>query len=288
MVDRKTAYLTFGTPIGLSNFLRRKINPVVGNNIEYCVMEKFRNNRILFTAEHAQTARISIKNLGPKAYAGIGDKNTDLLAKIGSYYLHSAYLMPLFVRTEADASRPPKDLGKGLRLCVRLTFSKQKIICLPIHSNPSMLPYLNHYHKTIEKINPKKIISVHGISIKREFDMLFGFGQDYSCIGGKKEAFKFKSNFINYLNSVFRQLNIRKDLKIGISTWRFTGSKNYVLSKHISDYNKKKAQNEQRIGMQVEMNLRGRVTKKSDDILTIPYQIAIQALGDFVSKWKSN
>ena len=43
--------------------------------------------------------------------------------------------------------------------------------------------------------NPRTIIRVHGISAKREFDLLFGFGEDYEAIGGKTQAFKFKNRF---------------------------------------------------------------------------------------------
>jgi len=295
MVERKKErknYLLFASSDALKRFLKRKICPRASNGIEYCVMERFAGNRILFTAEHAQTERIMMKGLGAREYVGVGDKNTDILAKLGAYYLRSAYLMPLFIRTEADASRPPEDLGKGLRLFVTVKRGGRdvgrKTSYLQIHKNPSMLPKLENYHKTIEKLNPYTIISIHGLNIKREFDLLFGFGENYECIGGRREAFRFKNEFTDYLDRMFRELSVRANLKIGVSTWRFTGSQNYVLTKHVIEHNRAQAANDpkkKRIGLQAELNLRGRVTKSDDEIPTIPYQLVAQALGDFVYKW---
>lgn len=285
--ERKN-YLLFASSDALERFLKRKMCPTVEDSIEYCVMEKFAGNRILITAEHAQTKKIMLEELGPKAYAGLGDKNTDILAKLGAYYLRSAYLMPLFIRTEADASRPPEDLGKGLRLFVKLMYAKQRTGYIPIHTNPSMLKHLIKYHQTIEKLNPNVIISIHGLSVKREFDMLFGFGENYECIGGKGEAFMFKNEFTDYLDRIFSEIGIRSNLKIAVSTWRFTGSQNYVLSKHIIEHNSAvNNPKNKRIGLQVEFNWRGRVSEDDNSMPIIPYQIVVQALGDFVFKWKN-
>jgi hypothetical protein len=290
-VKQRKNYIVFGSSEAMNRFFRRKISPTVNDSVEYFVMEKFRGNRILFTAEHAQTKRIGLEGAGKKAYIGIGDKNTEVLAKIGAYYLRSAYIVPRFIRTEADASRPPEDLGIGLRLFVKPSYAGQKTMYIPIHSNKSFLVRLNEYHRTIEQLDPRAIISVHGISMKREFDLLFGFGEDYETIGGKKEAFRFRHEFTEYLDSIFRETGIRANLKIAVSTWRFTGSQNHVLTKHIIEHNRTKSKGDprkKRIGFQVEMNLRGRHTKGDDDLPTIPYQLTIQALGDFIYKWKNN
>lgn|GEM_PF-1864621 len=286
--ERKN-YLLFGSLEAFDRFFKRKISPTSNESVEYCIMEKFSSNRVLFTAEHSQTKRAMLKELGPRAYLGIGDKNTDILAKIGAYYLRSAYLLPLFIRTEADASRPPEDLDKGLRLFVRASYAGHKTTYIPIHANRSFLPRLNEYHKTIEKLSPNVIISVHGLNVKREFDLLFGFGEDYECIGGKKEAFRFRNEFTYYLDSVFRETGIRSNLKIAVSTWRFTGSQNYVLTKHIIEHNHTvKDPKKKRFGLQIEFNLRGRVDKEGSEFPTIPYQLAVQALGDFVFKWNTS
>jgi hypothetical protein len=285
--ERKN-YLLFASSDALERFLKRKLCPTASDGIEYCVMERFAGNRILFTAEHAQTKKIMMTDFGPRAYAGVGDKNTDVLAKLGSYYLRSAYLVPLFVRTEADASRPPEDLGRGLRLFVRLGYANQRKSYIPIHADSSMLSALNEYHETIESLNPSTIVSVHGMNVKREFDMVFGFGEDYESIGGKREAFRFKNEFTDYLDRIFRELGVRTNLKIAVSTWRFTGSQNYVLTKHIVEHNRNTNDpKNKRIGLQVEFNWRGRVDKNDKTIPTIPYQLVVQALGDFVYKWKN-
>lgn len=289
-INERKNYLFFASSDALERFLKRKISPRAGDGIECCVMERFAGNRVLFTAEHAQTERIMVKGFGARGYVGVGDKNTDILAKLGAYYLRSAYLMPLFIRTEADAARPPEDLGKGLRLFVTVKRggrdAGRKTSYVQIHANSSMLPKLLEYHKTIEKLNPHTIISVHGLNIKRKFDLLFGFGAGYECIGGKQEAFRFKNEFTDYLDRMFRDLGVRANLKIGVSTWRFTGSQNYVLTRHIIKHNKNVSDpKKKRIGLQAELNLRGRVTKSDDDIPTIPYQVVVQALGDFVYRW---
>lgn len=290
-------FLLFDSSEALERFLKRKMFPTTEDGIEYCIMERFAGNKILFTAEHAQTKSIEMKEFGPQAYAGLGDKNTDILAKLGAYYLRSAYIMPLFVRTDADAARPPEDLGKGLRLFVKLMYAKQRTAFIPIHTNPSMLPKLNRYHELIDRLNPQVIISLHGLSVKREFDLLFGFGSDYETIGGKKEAFRFRDEFTNYLDGLFRQLGVHASLRIAVSTWRFTGSQNYVLTKHIIEHNKlidnKRVTDKlletrkKRIGLQVEFNWRGRVSEADISVPTVPYQLVVQALGDFVYKWKN-
>lgn len=288
-VKQRKNYIVFGSSDAMNRFFTRKMSPTVNDSVEYHVMEKFRGNRILFTAEHAQTKRLALDGARKKAYIGVGDKNTGVLAKIGAYYLRSAYIMPRFIRTEADASRPPEDLGVGLRLFVRPSYANEKTVYIPIHKDKSMLPKLNEYHRTIERLDPRAIISVHGISVKREFDLLFGFGENYETIGGKKEAFRFRHEFTEYLDRIFRETNVRANLKIAVSTWRFTGSQNHVLTKHIIEHNRSKTDSKKnRIGFQVEMNLRGRRTKGDAGLPTIPYQLTTQALGDFIYKWRNN
>lgn len=276
------SYMTFNSSESLNSFLRRKVYPTVVDKIEYCTMEKFPANRILFTAEHAVSDKIELKEFGRNAYTNVGDVNTGVLAKLAAFNLRSAYLLPLFLRTEADASRPPEDLGKGLRLFTRVSQSKtQATTFVPIHNNARLLPSLEKYHKTIEQLDPNAIISIHGMNVKRKFDVLFGFGEDYNLIGGKKQAFKFKNEFAIFLDEIFHNLKLNA-LQIAVSTWLLTGSRNYVLSNHVMEYNKK--HEKKRIGMQVEFNWRGRV-REDDPIPSISYQIVVQTLGDFILKW---
>lgn len=275
-------YLTFNSSESLNSFLKRKIEPVVDDDIEYCTMEKFSTNKILFTAEHAISGKVKLKEFGVKAYANVGDINTGTLAKLAAFNLRSAYIIPLFLRTDADASRPPEDLGKGLRLFARVFRSKnQATTFIPIHSNVDLLPSLEKYHKIIEQLNPNTIISIHGMNVKRKFDILFGFGENYNLVGGKKQAFKFKNEFTAFLDKIFNELKLNS-LQVAVSTWLLTGSRNYVLAKHVMEYNKK--HEKKRIGMQVEFNWKGRVMEE-DPVPSISYQIVVQALGDFLLKW---
>jgi len=278
-------FLRFTNSQALEAFLRRKLDPVIVNKVEFCVLDKYKFNRLLFTAEHAVTKRIYLPHLSKKAYIGIGDKNTDILAKIGAVFMRSAYILPLFCRTEADASRNPEELGKGLRVYARIFYSKkQKFTFIPIHTDPSYYPFLKFYNSMIEELNPKVLISVHGINKARKFDILLGFGKNYMGIGGKKNAFRFKLEFINFLDKVFSKIGLKNNLEIAVSTWRFTGSTNFILSKHVIDYNKKIGKNI-RMGFQVEFNYKGRASDNDKKLPSLQYQIAVQALGLFSVKW---
>lgn len=280
-------YLTFATSEELNNFLKRKIEPVVQDKIEYCIMEKFAANKILFTAEHAMRKKIEV-NDGGKGYIYIGDINTDILAKLAAFYIHSAYIFPLFLRTQADAARPPEDIGKGLRLFTRI-FSKgsSKTTYMPIHQDTTYLPYLMKYHELIKHLSPDVIVSIHGMSVNRKFDVLFGFGENYEAIGGKKNAFRFKNEFESFVDGIFSLVGKKNNLKIALSTQLLTGSKNHVLTKHVIEYNRGlNGGQHKRFGMQVEFNWKGRVKTGDKGRPTIPYQILVQALGDFVYKWK--
>jgi hypothetical protein len=288
MVDRKASYITFTNFESLNSFLKRKTEPVVKDRIEHSVMVKFKSNRILFTAEHAQTKRIHHPEFGKHAYIGIGDKNTDVLAKLGAYYMQSAYIMPLFLRTEADAARAVEDLGRGMTMLSKVFYERKDMerkVCVPIHNDISYLPYLQNYHELIEHLNPKAIVSIHGMNVKRKFDVLFGFGKDYKGIGDKKTALEFKLKFIEYLDGVFRSLGMRNNLEIAVSTWFLSGSRNEVLLKHVIEYNEDSKNSDKRFGVQVEFNWRGRAMEADRSVPTIPYQLTVQTLGDFVNKW---
>jgi len=284
-VKERKSYLLFESYDALERFLSRKVSVTEEDAVEYCKMEKYPVSKILFTAEHDKTTRVHLKQISETAYAGLGDTNTGTLAKIGAYYLRSGFLVPKFVRTDADPSRPPGELGKGLRLFVKQKRTGNSPVSIPIHKRASMMPKLMRYHEVIDEMDPDVIMSVHGVSAKRDFDMVFGFGKDFNYIGGKREAFRFRDQFSQELDRVFSELGISANLDIRVSTWRFMGHKNYVLSHHVDEYNKNNGR--KRIGMQVEFNHRGRVSKEDDRLPTIPYQMAIQVLGDFMYKWKN-
>lgn len=270
-------------------FFKRNINSVVEDKIEYCVMEKFAGNRILFTAEHAIEKRIPLKRFGSDAYIKIGDKNTDILAKIACCSLRSAYIFPKFIRTKADASRDPNDLGKGLTLYQMVYGVKKKIfINFPIHNDTNYKKYLDSYNETIEKMNPRLIVSIHGMDKRRKFDLSLGFGKNYQYISGLKNARRFKNSFVEFLKTTFGDLDLDFDLKVNISQL-FRGEGNYVLRKHVIENNLLKVNDsnnkglDKRVGLQVELNARGRV--KRGILPTIEYQVATQALGRFFVAW---
>jgi len=275
----KNSFLVWENRKKFFDFLKRKFDPIVEKKVEYQVFEKFGINRILFTAEHATIGNVYCEELNRSLK--VGDRNTGLVAKIGAFGLRSAYIFPLFSRVEADAARDPKEIGKGLKLFTFVRDSKKKYVHVTIHKNKKFLIYLNHYHDIIEKINPKVIISVHGISGKRKWDIAFGFGKNFEIVGGKKEALNFLLNFQDYLDKIFRKFKIEKFYVMDIFDWRFAASKNFVLTKHVVEFNKKNK--EKRFGMQVEINKRERVDEK-EKIPTIACQIFIQALGKFVKE----
>jgi len=280
-------FLVFKSSKDLESFLKRKLDPVRKNGVEYCTFNNFRRNRILFTAEHAVTKKVFLPSLGKGAYVGVGDVNTDILAKLGAVFNKGAYVMPLFCRTEADASRDPRELGKGLRLFVHThKTKKQKYVFLPIHRNKNFLPFLINYHKIIESLNPRILISVHGVSVKRKFDVILGFGEEYMGIGGKRNAFRFKIEFLDFLDRIFHSLGMENDLEVAVSTWRFTGSMNFVLTSHVIEYNKKNS--DKRMGFQVEFNYKGRVYNFDKRLPSPQYQIVVQALGFFSLMWYKN
>ncbi len=279
---RKKVYLTFNSKKSFESFFKRKTSPILEDEIEYCILNHYNSNRILFTAEHANSKTFRMKK-DKSIVINVGDRNTDILAKIGSFHLLSAYIFPHFNRIDADAARDPRDLGKGLVLFTRVCSNKSKIkvVYVPIHRNKQYYQKLIKYHSIIESLNPKAIISVHGIHAQRKFDFLLGFGGDYACIGGKKNAFLFKRMFIQRLKDAFEEVGLKFDLKIGVSTWRWTGSKNYVLNKHVIQHNRKNKM--KRIGVQIEMNYRGRVS--SNNFPSKEYQIGIQVLGETMLYW---
>ena len=270
--NKRNSFLIFEKKQEFDFFVKRKVFPIFFKNIEVGVLPGYSFKRILFTAEHAKTQRVEVEVDGKKELVAVGDKNTDILAKLGALNLGSAYLIPWFLRTEIDASRNPAEIGKGLRLLTSVVGKKKKVF-IEIHKNVERREELETYHKLISLLNPSIIISVHGMHKKRKYDAVLGFGENYSAIGGKKNAFEFKYRFLDYLDKIFNSLNLKTKLQIGIGKFHYSGSVNYVLQKHVIEKN--------RVGVQVELNLKGRLNKKNG-LPTPAYQILIQALGRFM------
>ena len=262
----KTSILVFDSRNELVDFLRRKLQPTKVGEIEFQSLENYPARRILFTAEHPKV------NHFPELEAWVGEKDTDLLAKLAALHLRSAFLVSWIPRHEADAARDPAQLGKGLRLWLKTR--NGKTIFVPIHRNPAYFGKLVFFHKKIQELKPRILVSIHGTHRSRKFDLLLGFGANYEGIGGKKAALEFKLKFLDYLDKVFSELGLREDFKVGVGKLRFAGGVNYVLDKHVVEFNK--SSGEKRIGVQAEFNwkIRGEDLKYS--------QVVVQALGEFL------
>ena len=250
-------------------------------NIDYCILDEFKKNRILFTAEHAQTSVIKTPEYGNKSYISLGDKNTDKLAMMMAHRLQSGFMIPRFSRIDADPCRPINTLGKNERILVKVFGLNEKKYFL-IHRNKNYAPLLSEYHSIIEKLNPSAIVSVHGMGPqKHPPDILLGFGRGYRIIGGRKNALRFKEFFIQKVVDALARLKIENNLNIKISKWLFTGEKNYILFRHVIQHNKESKK--KRFGMHVEFNSRGRIIDRN--FIRKDYQIASQLLADAVLEW---
>lgn len=275
-------FISFDDDEELGNFLKGIPHEKL-ENAEYGILKNFNKNRILFTAEHAYTSRVKTPQYGKGSYVEMGDSNTDVLAILMAERLKSAFLISRLSRVEADPSRPISTLGKDEKILIEVFNSKVKNKKhFRIHRNKDYAPFLKKYHSMIEKLNPSAIVCVHGMSERgHPSDILFGLGENYRMIGGKKNALKFKNLYIKRVNEVFSRFNIEDKLKINISKWLFTGEKNYALFKHVIQHNK--TTERKRFGIQVEFNARGRISK--GNFIRKDYQIATQVLADTVLEW---
>jgi len=275
-------FVIFDDKRELENFLS-KIQSKKSGKIEYGILENFYKNKILFTAEHAYHARVKTPEYGKGSYVKIGDTNTDKLAMIMAHRLKSFFLISRLSRVEADVNRPIDTLEKNEKILVEIfdsTVVNKKYF--RIHRNKDYASFLKKYHSMIEKLNPSALVSVHGMCEKgHPPDILLGFGKNYRIIGGRDNALEFKNLFIKKVNEALSQFKIKNKLKVNISKWLFTGEKNYVLSKHVTQYNKNSE--EKRFGVHVEFNARGRIVK--ENFIRKDYQIATQVLADTVIDW---
>lgn len=264
----------------------KNFKPRIENFIEYEILGT--KSKILITAEHAQTTRIKSPEYGEDAYVGIGDMNTDELAKLAAYYSKCSYIVPTLLRTEIDLSRPPG--AENLILHViplkadpSKKTGKKKVA---ISTKKNFRHIADFYHKKIEKINPRFILAYHGMHSHRKMDILLGFGPDRKYIGGSKNAFKFKKMFKERLTKRLKEANIRDDLIVKVGKSLFTGTKNYTLYNHVKKHNEKTK--EKRFGMHVEFNMRGRRMKKYSVLPKLRYQVAAQVLVECAEEWLEN
>jgi len=223
------------------------------DDIEYRVFKNFSANRILILAEHAFSERIAVPECGKGAYMGIGDKNTDMLARMAAFYSGAAYIIPWLSRRKIDFARDPEMVGKDNKLLAAISHSKpQQKRYITIHRDEGYLPVLLKYAELIKKLEPKFILSYHGMHRRHPSDISIGAGPDFAYLGGKAKTWEFVKYSKEKINEKIKELGFKFPLDIRMSRI-FAGNINYTLAK----YSKKGA-----ICCQVEFNLRGRTSSK--------------------------
>jgi len=268
----------------MNSFLK-KFNPRLENKIEYEILRNYSRNRILITAEHAETKKLFLPEYGERAFVGIGDKNTDKIAKLAAFHTECAYMIPRILRTKVDLSRSYKEfktakLYAGLFNINEKKMKKAKIF---IHRDIEKANVLFFFHNKIEKLNPRAILSFHGMHLRYKPDILLGFGPGRRYFD---KPFEFRDFFHERLKNAFTNLNLKNDLDIKIGQKLFTGTKNYTLYRHVKQFNdKEKSKSKKRFGIHVEFNLRGRIRKTTNELPKLRYQVAAQVLADSLEEW---
>ena len=275
-------FVLLNTVEDVNRFLRR-FKPKLENKIEYEVLGNYSKNRILITAEHAETKKLFLPKYGKDVYAGIGDKNTGKLAKLASYRIGCAYMIPRILRTQVDLSRSYKEFKSVALYAGLFNIKKYRKTKVLIHRDIEKANILFFFHNKIEKLRPRAILSFHGMHLRYKPDILLGFGP------GRKyfdKPFAFREFFQSNLTDALNIMALENNLDIKISKKLFTGTKNYTLYKHIKKFNdKQKSKSKKRIGIHVEFNLRGRIRKTTNEVPKIKYQIAAQILADSLREW---
>lgn len=271
----------FNTAEGLNKFLGILKFPFF--RIDYGAIETgrlydYRRTRVLITAEHAETARIHVMTTksGKVTFIPVGDKNTDKLAKLAAQFVGGAYILSRLPRTTVDMSRSPKDFRKKITLSVRVSGTKNTMTKLVIHANPKKERILNRYQKRVATLNPRIIISYHGMNKRHNSDITLGFGPNKIYIGGRKYARMFTKYFRDELNRTLDKMQLKGGMKVRRSKYTFLGRSNFVLRKNVMYYNR--SHKSKRIGIHVEFNLRGRTRKSSKEVPKLRYQVAAQVL----------
>ena len=272
-------YLVFRTPEEMNEFFEKNLKVREKMKIEYAILSNFKKNRVVFCAPHAVTERIYVGN---GKYIGIGDKNTEKLAKIAALRIGSVYISPKFSRREADLTRDPRKLGNGIKLLAPLYGKKVSKTYVSIHTNKKFMKSLEFYHGLIGRLNPKALVFIHGMHRRSKADVVLGLGKNMEYFIGEDFAKKFLEDFKLGTSEALKKFSISRELKIRIAR-TYRGIDDYGLKTHVLNHNlesKKK-----RVGMNVEFNLRGRVTKKYKELPSVEYQLTVQVLADTLLKW---
>jgi hypothetical protein len=269
----------------MNNFLD-KFSPKLENRVEYEILKNYMQDRILITAEHAETKKLFLPEYGKTAFVGIGDKNTDKLAKLASNKIKCAYMISRILRTQVDLSRPYKDFRKARLYAGLFNVKFHKKTKILIHKDIAKANILLFYHKRIEELNPRAIMSFHGMHLRYKPDILLGFGPGRRYFD---KPFEFREFFQSRLTNALESLKLENNMDIKISKKLFTGTKNYTLYKHIKEFNDEQRPKKKRLGIHVEFNLRGRIRKSTNELPGLRYQVASQVLAESLRQWlKSN
>ncbi|MCD6421923.1 hypothetical protein J7L13_01055 [bacterium] len=206
----------------------RKYSSWLTEGIEYYVFDGYRKNRVLIVAPHAGMERIRIKVEGREYWVRVGDENTDKLAKIAAYNIKGCFLVSHIPRTEVDLARNPENIGKGVKLRVRISLkgNERRLVLVPIHKNTGYYSVAVKFHRFIHEIQPNFILSFHGMRYDK-YDALLGFGINALYIEGMENAVRFKEIVLDELES-----EVRNNIKIKISE-RFLGKSEYILNSHV-------------------------------------------------------
>ncbi len=218
-------------------------------------------NGVLIIAPHAGKKKLQ---LSEEEYITLGEKNTDALTVVASANTGAGFIIVKVPRDEADFARPPELLGTGARAKLATSMGRARVITT--HNNPVWQPVLEKFHKLITEIQPRFLLTYHGMS-SRAFDVLLGFGKDRRYIGGWENAKKFRENIQEFL----QKWDV--EVKIGISKKKLTGESDYILNHYTAKFGIP--------GALVEYNWQGR----KGEIPSREYQLTAVAIAKAAERW---
>ncbi len=275
--DNMSGLVLLKTVNDMNNFLS-KFSFRTDHMIEYEVLRNYSKDRILITAEHAATKKLFMPEYGKRAFVGIGDKNTDKLAKLAAFHINGAYMIARILRTQVDLSRPYKEFKKARLYAGLFNVEEQRKTKVLIHKDIGKADILFFFHRKIEELKPRAILSFHGMHMRYKPDIILGFGPGRRYFD---RPFEFRDFFHERLGSTLDSLKMDNEFDIKIGKKLFTGTKNYTLYRHVKEFKGRP----KRLGIHVEFNLRGRIRESTNELPKLRYQVAAQILADCLKEW---
>ena len=198
---------------------------------ELFVSEDYQKNKILLTAEHAAIEYIKIGN----GIVEVGDFGTGEICRYSAEKVGGASLVARIPRSEVDFNRKLEDLGKELFLQTSIYTpdlkSKVGSVRIRIHKNRGLNEVWSEYHAVPSILNPKIIISIHGMAEKPERpEVCISVGREYEFLE-KSLAEKLRielKNALKYLD--IYEISINEP---------FSHSCNPMLRRNVYEFNKK-------------------------------------------------